>query len=531
MGDRSRSGPTDKGGGSLPFACSAERETPREIMWAERIVDSVAAFDLVNVLRLAVGLRTTHVGIGVSRDVRFPDTISMSRCRFLLTAYNARAASSPRVSPLHPARRVSSRSARPNTSKRLFLDEQSRNVAHNANRSAENLRAICGSCWAKHGRRLERCGAGNRGVDCARCESAAVGDGERIHRTLKRIAKARALLDAQEAAALREAQRIRLWEQFGYTSLVDYMERELGYTARAAVERLRVANAIEDLPAVEAALEQGTLSFSGARELTRIVTPETQDAWLDAAQDKNVRADRRDGLRTQARRSADRSGRRTLRTKVLRFDVKLDTAALVRDYQKKRAKQLGKLIDDDLLIREVFQLALDRIVEQRRRGERPAVSRRAEREVPRSSDDATTRRNGPAVDRASRRTTRPRYQVAATICETANGLARRGGQDHAARPRRSSLLRACDCEEIGRVDYRRSSRTQAHSIPPADKRKVLARDRHRCQVPGCRSTNVDVHHLHPWALGGSHDEWNLITLCEAHHLAIHRGTLVCVATR
>jgi putative flippase GtrA len=60
------------------------------------------------------------------------------------------------------------------------------------------------------------------------------------------------------------------------------------------------------------------------------------------------------------------------------------------------------------------------------------------------------------------------------------------------------------------------------------KRKVIARDRHRCQVPGCQSTNIDVHHLHPLELGGAHDEWNLITLCEAHHLAIHRGTIVAI---
>ena len=222
--------------------------------------------------------------------------------------------------------------------------------------------ASCGTQWSwQPGRGLRA------------SESVIAGDGERIHRTLKRIAKARALLDAQEAAALREAQRIRLWEQFGYTCLVDYMERELGYTARSAVERLRVAKAIEALPAVEAALEQGALSFSGARELTRIVTPETQGAWLDAAQDKNVR-------QIEEMVSGHKAGDlpsdpidEQLRTKVLRFEVKMDTAALVRDYQKKRAKQLGRLIDDDLLIREVIQLALDRIVELRREQHRAAA--------------------------------------------------------------------------------------------------------------------------------------------------------------
>src|SRR5688572_1606239 len=53
-------------------------------------------------------------------------------------------------------------------------------------------------------------------------------DCERVHRTLKRIVKARASLDAQEAAALREAKRLRVWREYGYASMVQYMEAEMG---------------------------------------------------------------------------------------------------------------------------------------------------------------------------------------------------------------------------------------------------------------------------------------------------------------
>ena len=91
----------------------------------------------------------------------------------------------------------------------------------------------------------------------------------RLHSKLKRIAKARALLDVHEAEALREAQKRQLWRQFGYASLVDYMQRELGYTTRAAEDRLRVANALPDLPKLTEALQTGCLSFSQAKELTR----------------------------------------------------------------------------------------------------------------------------------------------------------------------------------------------------------------------------------------------------------------------
>src|SRR5688572_11874598 len=93
--------------------------------------------------------------------------------------------------------------------------------------------------------------------DAARCEQ--------VHRRLKRIVKARSALDLAEAAALREAQDLRIWRVYGCASLVEYLERELGYTAREAVERLRIAKMIVDLPAIASAMEQGELGYSGVR--------------------------------------------------------------------------------------------------------------------------------------------------------------------------------------------------------------------------------------------------------------------------
>jgi hypothetical protein len=86
-----------------------------------------------------------------------------------------------------------------------------------------------------------------------------------LHRKLKRIVKTRAALDAEEAEALREAERLRVWRYYGYSSLLEYMEMEMGYTPRAALERLRVAKAIVDLPAIADAMAQGDLSFSAGR--------------------------------------------------------------------------------------------------------------------------------------------------------------------------------------------------------------------------------------------------------------------------
>jgi hypothetical protein len=50
------------------------------------------------------------------------------------------------------------------------------------------------------------------------------------------------------------------------------------------------------------------------------------------------------------------------------------------------------------------------------------------------------------------------------------------------------------------------------------RRRILARDRHRCQVPGCSRPAVHLHHIEFRAHGGSDDPANLISLCAAHHL-------------
>jgi hypothetical protein len=58
------------------------------------------------------------------------------------------------------------------------------------------------------------------------------------------------------------------------------------------------------------------------------------------------------------------------------------------------------------------------------------------------------------------------------------------------------------------------------------RRAVLARDRQRCRVPGrTHGALLDIHHVRPLSEGGRHDPENLVTLCGAHHRAIHRGGL------
>ncbi|MBL8620725.1 MAG: hypothetical protein JNK64_05450, partial [Myxococcales bacterium] len=119
---------------------------------------------------------------------------------------------------------------------------------------------------------------------------AAGGDDWReVDRTLRGLARRRAALDVEEAEWLRRARAVGVHRQLGYGSFFEYVERVLGYAPGAARERLRVADALMALPKLRAAMSAGDVAYSAARELTRVATVDTEEAWLAAAADHTVR--------------------------------------------------------------------------------------------------------------------------------------------------------------------------------------------------------------------------------------------------
>ena len=57
----------------------------------------------------------------------------------------------------------------------------------------------------------------------------SVAEWKDIDRKLRLIARKRSALDAAEAGLLRDADRVAIWQEFGCVSILDYMERVLGY--------------------------------------------------------------------------------------------------------------------------------------------------------------------------------------------------------------------------------------------------------------------------------------------------------------
>ncbi|MBN1605306.1 MAG: HNH endonuclease [Polyangiaceae bacterium] len=396
-------------------------------------------------------------------------------------------------------------------------------------------------------------------------------DWQRAHAELERLAAMRARLQADEGYWLLRALRTRAHAQLGYGSFAEYIERLFGYDARWTKEKLRVAEALEQLPELGRVLAEGVLSWSAVRELSRVATAETEAGWIEAARGKTLRELER---QVSGRRPGDRPGdaaRPEAVRHVLRFEVCAETLAVVREAMGKLRRDAGSALDDDaallLMARQVLGGPVDEgrssyqvlvtVCEQCGRG---ALETRGElvevgpEVVEMASCDAQRMRaagvdGGDAVGEQPRGATHVGHGAGTQASRTRDTHVGHDGETPANPVDGAHAGRDGDTH-VGHAGQTRSSRahdTGVHSetgpnagssggqalpratqdIPPAIRRWVVRRDRGCCVVPGCRNAVfVDIHHLSPRSEGGDHDPEGLVVLCAAHHRAVHRGQLV-----
>jgi hypothetical protein len=119
--------------------------------------------------------------------------------------------------------------------------------------------------------------------------AAAECDWKRAHAELVRHAADQARLDWEVGSWLLQAARSGTPLRLGYGSITEYAHRLFGYEPRFISERLRVAEALEELPELSRALRDGRSRWSVARELTRVATPETEADWMAVIQGRTSR--------------------------------------------------------------------------------------------------------------------------------------------------------------------------------------------------------------------------------------------------
>jgi len=362
------------------------------------------------------------------------------------------------------------------------------------------------------------------------------------HQALSRLAKERAAADAEEGrwllAALRSATHVHL----GFGSFSEYIERSFGYKPRSTQEKLRVAEALEQLPVLSEALEQGELHWSAVRELTRVAVPENEQEWLAVAHGKSVRQ-LEELLAGKSPGDGPSSPQRASeRRHVLRFEVAPETFALFREALTALRRSTDSSLDDDAALLALARLALGGPRDEGRASYQIAVTLCAECGRGHQLASGELVPVGPEIVEMARCDGQHIGCVTPRVAnDSGSGSASMGSPvlDNGAHVGANvhaegdpvhthTATNVCNPSDHDQVPVLARAK---QTIPPALRRSVLARDHRRCRVPGCRNGNyLDVHHIELRSEGGRNKAENLITLCGAHHRALHRGAIVIEGT-
>ena len=107
----------------------------------------------------------------------------------------------------------------------------------------------------------------------------------RAHQNLKQSLQA--MEHSQQCAVLwfGEIMRRRLFRAYGHSSINQYAVRELGFSKSRTDDFVRLARKLDQLPTVREAVVSGELGYTKAREIVKVATPETEEAWVERAKE------------------------------------------------------------------------------------------------------------------------------------------------------------------------------------------------------------------------------------------------------
>ena len=333
----------------------------------------------------------------------------------------------------------------------------------------------------------------------------------RLDAQVRALACALARHELELARLLLMFHRADGWRRLGYASETQYARERLGASRSSVVARRALAQRVEALPGVAAALGAGTIGIEAALQIVRVATPKTEAAWIARAR------------------------RRTI--KHLREEV----AAALTAVRWSGEADCSPPVDAEL---EAFQ-ALEQAV----------LSGRVGRELATAAGLGPTSSGSPSasmshLEEPSSEERRAWFVMLASLAAWLDGGHGSGVQMSAgrfsARGRVTIRLRVSRAvgvwwralEALARDRLPRGMswlRFLCLSLWDAWRHlfgaevaygRVYVRDRYRCTNPVCCRRDVTPHHLQFRSAGGSDEDINITTICSWCHLCgIHGGRI------
>ena len=381
---------------------------------------------------------------------------------------------------------------------------------------------------------------------------------------------------------LDEFDREQGWAGPGVRSLAHWLNWKCGLGDLAAREKVRVARALRELPLIDAAFEQGEISYSKVRAMTRAATPQNEKQLLNIARhgtaahmERLVRVYRRCRERTGAS-----PGETALRREERFYCFAEDDETMV--FGGRVSVEQGRLLVK----------ALDAMVAEMEEDEREAGDAQTTDVAPQADETgkngdlhakavletagnvsaetsaAASEQNVSAETFSDAKPDRPplkplRVRRATALVQVAEHyLATRGSGATALKSSDAYQVfvhvNANDAHPDNRINgahttYVDDRRCLAPHVArqlacDASRRTVLENERGEvlnigrrsrtvpwhiahalrirdggCRFPGCNQQRwTDAHHIRHWADGGETSLDNLVTLCRYHHRALHR---------
>jgi len=294
------------------------------------------------------------------------------------------------------------------------------------------------------------------------------------------------------------------WMADGARSLADWVSARLGVRHGTAVQLVGVARRLADLPLLAEAFGSGVLSLDQVDAISRIVTPDSEQAVIrDLAGLTNAALDRRARRHRVSTEDEDSVWER--RRLVRQWN--LDQSEL--RFRGRLPAVEGRILD------EAVDCRVDAMGPNPETGifdPYPTRSADALVELAATSSGDT---GGPAeitvfADLEAFTTKNQGWAELDNTAPIPNETAQRLGCD--------AILQTVLTRDGRPVGIGRRSR----KVPGWLRRLVYHRDGNQCQHPGCANRRwLQIHHIIAWAQDGPTDLDNLILLCGIHHRFVH----------
>jgi hypothetical protein len=302
-----------------------------------------------------------------------------------------------------------------------------------------------------------------------------------------------------------------------------YLAFRFGITGREARERLRVAGALQEQPAIRAAFGRGEVSFTKVRALTRVATPDSEEGLLELA--RVLTASQLERALRAFRRLQAEEARESHELEYVDYHFAEDGSLYLR----------ARLpAEEGTLVVKALEAARERIVARRREEQREAAADpetdARDFEPPRPAHvealvELAESALGSAVEPSLERARLVVHVDAHAL--TADVSGRCELEDGPVLAAETARRLGCDAETattIERDGLPLSVGRTRRTVPPGLRRAIEARDDHTCRWPGCeRRRHLDAHHRTHWAHGGETSLENLVLLCFHHHRLVHEG--------